>query len=170
MLLVVITRHETDHNIARITNVAQATARLDRLLQGSADLGHGLCARDRPLTAGLAGCSSDGHGRGHRSQANCTNAGCGCGPGTTSRPQDPRRRLAALAAAGVLIWLLSGLPGQGVSLAMGNAYLFLAVGVEILALTASPGPRRGLQILTWKHGAFTVIATVLAGTDVLPMT
>jgi hypothetical protein len=70
----------------------------------------------------------------------------------------------------VLIWLLSGLPGQGVSLAMGNAYLFLAVGVEILALTASPGPRRGLQILTWKHGAFTVIATVLAGTDVLPMT
>jgi hypothetical protein len=86
-------------------------------------------------------------------------------------PLGPRmRRLAALAAAGVLIWLLSGLPGQGAELAMGNAYLFLAVGVEILALTASPGPRRGLQILTWKHGAFTVIATLLAGTDVIPMT
>jgi hypothetical protein len=86
-------------------------------------------------------------------------------------PLGPRiRRLAALAAAGVLIWLLSGLPSQGVALAMGNAYLFLAVAVEILALTASPGPRRGLQILTWKHGAFTVIATLLVGTDVIPMT
>jgi hypothetical protein len=79
------------------------------------------------------------------------------------------RRLAALAAAGLLIWLSSGLPSQGVALAIFDAYLFLAVGVEILALTASPGPRRGLQILTWKHGAFAVIATLLLGT-VVPMT
>ena len=80
------------------------------------------------------------------------------------------RRLAALAAAGLLIWLSSGLPSQGVALAIFDAYLFLAVGVEILALTASPGPRRGLQLLTWKHYAFTVIATLLLGTDVVPMT
>jgi hypothetical protein len=80
------------------------------------------------------------------------------------------RRLAALTAAAVLIWLLSGLPSRGVELAVGNAYLFLAAGVELLALTASPGPRRGLQILTWKHGAFTVIATLLAGTDVISVT
>jgi hypothetical protein len=79
------------------------------------------------------------------------------------------RRLAALAAAGLLIWLLSGLPSQGVALAMFDAYLFLAMGLEILALTASLGPRRGLQILTWRHGAFTVIATLLFGT-VVPMT
>jgi hypothetical protein len=79
------------------------------------------------------------------------------------------RRLAALAAVGLLIWLLSGLPSQGVALAIFDAYLFLAVGVEILALTASPGPRRGLQILTWKHSAFAVIATLLLGT-VVPMT
>jgi len=80
------------------------------------------------------------------------------------------RRLAALAAAGLLIWLLSGLPSQGVALAMGGAYLFLAVGLEILGLTASPGPRRGLQILTWKHCAFAILATLLLGTGVIPVT
>jgi Domain of unknown function (DUF1707) len=80
------------------------------------------------------------------------------------------RRVAAFAAAGLLIWLMSGLPSQGVALAMFDAYLFLAVGVEILALTASPGPRRGLQILTWKHGAFVVIVTLLLGAGVIPMT
>ena len=80
------------------------------------------------------------------------------------------RRLAALAAVGLLIWLLSGLPSQGVALAIFDAYLFLAAGVEILALTASPGPRRGLQILTWKHSVFAVLATLLLGTDVIPTT
>jgi hypothetical protein len=81
-----------------------------------------------------------------------------------------RRRLAAVAAAGLLIWLLSGLPSQGVALAIFGTCLFLAVGLEIAALTASPGPRRGLQILTWKHYAFAVIATLLLGTDVIPLT
>ena len=32
--------------------------------------------------------------------------------------------------------------------------------LEIVALTASPGPPRGLQILTWKHGVLVVIATL----------
>jgi hypothetical protein len=80
------------------------------------------------------------------------------------------RRLAALAAAGLLIWLLSGLPSQGVALAMFDACLLLAVGLEVVTLTASPGPRRGLQILTWRHYAFAVIATLLLGTDVIPLT
>src|SRR5262249_23085902 len=71
--------------------------------------------------------------------------------------------------AGLLIWLLSGLPSHGVAFATGDAGVFLAVGLQIVSLTASPGPRRGLQILTWKHGAFTVIATLLLGTDLIAM-
>lgn len=70
------------------------------------------------------------------------------------------RRVAALAAAGLLILLASGLPSQGVALAVGDDYLFLAVGLELAALLASPGPRRGLQILTWKHAALAVIAVL----------
>ncbi len=81
------------------------------------------------------------------------------------------RRVAALAAVALLIWLLiwlaSRLPSQGVFLATSEAYLFLAVGLEIAALTASPGPRRGLQILTWKHGALVVIATLVVGTSAI---
>jgi hypothetical protein len=32
--------------------------------------------------------------------------------------------------------------------------------LELIALAVSPGPRRGLQILTWKLGTFAVIATL----------
>jgi hypothetical protein len=70
-------------------------------------------------------------------------------------------RLAALGAAGLLIWLVSGRL-LVVFLVMSGAYPFLALGTEIFALTASPGPRRGLQILTWRHWAFAVIASLLA--------
>jgi hypothetical protein len=38
-----------------------------------------------------------------------------------------------------------------------------------VALAASGGPRRGLRILTWKQAALVLVATVLAGTDVIPM-
>ncbi len=38
----------------------------------------------------------------------------------------------------------------------------------LLALTASPGPRRGLHILTWQRWTFAVLAIVLAG-GVIPM-
>jgi hypothetical protein len=69
------------------------------------------------------------------------------------------RRLAAFAAAGLLIWL-SGLPGQFVLPIFGTP-LFLAVALQIVALAASRGPRRGLQILTWKHAAVAVTATLL---------
>lgn len=41
-----------------------------------------------------------------------------------------------------------------------------ALGLEIAALMASPGPRRGLQILTWKHYALIVVAATAAGSTV----
>jgi Domain of unknown function (DUF1707) len=70
------------------------------------------------------------------------------------------RRVAALSAAAMLIWLAffsgSGTLVNGTADAPG----FLALGLEIVALTASPGPRRGLHILTWKHGALVVVATL----------
>jgi Domain of unknown function (DUF1707) len=70
------------------------------------------------------------------------------------------RRLAALAAAGLLIWL-SGQSGQFAGLPIFSTPLFLAVALQIVALAASRGPRRGLQILTWKHAAVAVTATLL---------
>jgi hypothetical protein len=79
------------------------------------------------------------------------------------------RRAAALAAAGLLIVLASGLPSHGVALAVGDDYLFLAVGLEIAALLASPGPRRGLQILTWKHAALAVIAVLTVAASPSPV-
>ena len=79
------------------------------------------------------------------------------------------RRFAALMAAAPLAWLVYHLPTQGVSLAAGSAYFFLAAGLQIVALAASPGPRRGLQLLTGKHGAVVVIATLLVGTDAVPV-
>lgn len=41
-----------------------------------------------------------------------------------------------------------------------EAYLFVPLVLELIALAVSPGPRRGLQILTWKLGTFAVIATL----------
>jgi hypothetical protein len=80
------------------------------------------------------------------------------------------RRAAALTAAGLLILLISGLASrQGVALAVGDDYLFLAVGLEIAALLASPGPRRGLQILTRKHAALAVIAVLTFGASPSPV-
>ena len=74
------------------------------------------------------------------------------------------RRLAALAAAAMLIWL-AFFSGSG-TLVNGtiDAPGYLALGLEIVALTASAGPRRGLQFLTWKHAAVTVIATLAVTT------
>lgn len=80
------------------------------------------------------------------------------------------RRLAALAAAAMLIWLAffsgSGTLVNGTVDAVG----FLALGLETVALTASPGPRRGLQLLTWKRAALTVIATLAVSTASHPLT
>jgi hypothetical protein len=43
------------------------------------------------------------------------------------------------------------------------------LSLEIVALAASPGPRRGLQILTWKHGALVVIAALAVSTAWYPV-
>jgi hypothetical protein len=79
------------------------------------------------------------------------------------------RRAAALAAAAMLVWV-AVLGGGTFVYGTAGADLFLALGLEIVALTASPGPRRGLQILTWKHGALIVIATLAAATTSYPVT
>jgi uncharacterized protein DUF1707 len=82
-----------------------------------------------------------------------------------------KRRAGALAVTGVLVLLASGLLSrQGVSIAVGYDYLFLAVGLELAALRASPGPRRGLQILTRKHAALVVIAALAVGAAPSPVT
>jgi hypothetical protein len=70
------------------------------------------------------------------------------------------RRVAALVAVAMLLWL-AFFSGSGTGLnGTVDAPSFLALGLEIVALTASPGPRRGLQILTWRHAALVVIATL----------
>jgi hypothetical protein len=75
------------------------------------------------------------------------------------------RRIAGLAAVAMVLWVafLSG--GSAHVYGTADASLFLALGLDILALAASPGPRRGLQILTWKHGALVVIATLAVATS-----
>jgi hypothetical protein len=74
------------------------------------------------------------------------------------------RRVAALTGAGLPIVLVFGLVGHGVSVAIGEASLFLAVGLQTVALAASAGPRRGLQILTRKHAVLVLVATLLVCT------
>ena len=59
-------------------------------------------------------------------------------------------------------------PGQWFSIA--GPYVMLAFGLQIVAVTASPGPRRGLQLLTWKHAALAVIAAVTVAITSYPWT
>jgi hypothetical protein len=90
------------------------------------------------------------------------------------------RRLATLGATGMLIvgtlaelqpiQTPAGPRSQTTIVVMTGAYGILMLVMEVIALSASPGPRRALQILTWKHWAFAVIATLLAGPYVVPMT
>ena len=80
------------------------------------------------------------------------------------------RRLAILAAVVMLLWV-AFLSGDSTYVwATAQAYLFVPLALEIVALAASPGPRRGLQILTWKHGALVVIATLAVATASYPLT
>jgi hypothetical protein len=82
-----------------------------------------------------------------------------------------RRRLAALASAGLLITLVTFQYGYtaGVLILIGESPVILALGLQTVALAASPGPRRGLQILTWKHAALVLIATLLVATAASPL-
>jgi hypothetical protein len=79
------------------------------------------------------------------------------------------RRLAALAGTGLLILLVVLVSSPPGVLPTGDVILLPAIGLQTVALAASPGPRRGLQILTWKHAALVVVATVAVWTRVVPV-
>lgn len=80
------------------------------------------------------------------------------------------RRVATLAAAAMFLWVVFWSGDSTLLYATWNAYLLVPLGLEIAALTASPGPRRGLQILTWKQGALAVIAALAVSTARYPVT
>jgi hypothetical protein len=79
------------------------------------------------------------------------------------------RRLAALAGTGLLILLVALVSSPPSVLPIGDIIVFPAIGLQTVALAASPGPRRGLKLLTWKRAALVIIATVLVWTRVLPV-
>ena len=70
------------------------------------------------------------------------------------------RRLALLAAAVMVLWVALFSGGATYVWATEEAYLFVPLGLEIIALAVSPGPRRGLQVMSWKLGPLLVIATL----------
>jgi hypothetical protein len=57
-----------------------------------------------------------------------------------------------------------------VSTIAGGPYILLALGLQMAAVTASPGLRRGLQLVTWKHVALTVTAAVTVAITSYPWT
>jgi hypothetical protein len=68
------------------------------------------------------------------------------------------RRTAALACAALLIWLaysIAGAPNWSYIDAPSMRGLAVA-GLEIAALVASPGPRRAMQIINWRHYALAL--------------
>lgn len=76
------------------------------------------------------------------------------------------RRTAALAAAAMLIWYPVTWAGGFLNwdyLDPQWMLIFFALGLEIAALLTSPGPRRGLQILTRKHYALAAVVAVTLG-------
>jgi hypothetical protein len=81
------------------------------------------------------------------------------------------QRAAALAAVAVFIWLayLARWTDLSFVYAITDPYVLLAIGLQIFAVTASPGPRRGLHLLTWKHAAITVIAAVAVAITSYPL-
>jgi len=79
------------------------------------------------------------------------------------------RRLATLAAVAMFLWVAFRSGDSTLLWATWNAHLLVPLSLEIVALAASPGPRRGLQILTWKHGALVVIAALAVSTAWYPV-
>ena len=78
--------------------------------------------------------------------------------------------LAYLAYLAILSYLAGGPDPVGVSLIAGGPYILLALALQMAAVTASPGLRRGLQLVTWKHVALTVIAAVAVAVTSYPWT
>jgi hypothetical protein len=79
------------------------------------------------------------------------------------------RRLAAFAGTGLLILLVALVSSPPSVLPLSDVIVFPAIGLQTVALAASPGPRRGLKILTWRHAALVVVVTVAVWTSVLPV-
>jgi len=78
------------------------------------------------------------------------------------------RRTAALVGAGMLIWAATPAtytPGW-MYLSLTDMLIFVTLGLEVAALLASPGPRRGWQILTWP-GLGTALAVPVAVASVI---
>jgi hypothetical protein len=78
------------------------------------------------------------------------------------------RRTAALVAAGMLIWAATPVtytPGW-MYLSLNSMLIFVTLGLEVAALLASPGPRRGRQTLTWP-GLGTALAVPVAVASVI---
>lgn len=80
------------------------------------------------------------------------------------------RRLAGVAAAGLLAWFAVSVLGAGgwYFAAPGSLYELVALALGAIALLASPGPRRGMQLMTRRRWALAVLApaavrAVLAG-------
>lgn len=78
------------------------------------------------------------------------------------------RRTAALAAAAMLIWAATPATytPDWMYLSLTNMLIFVTLGLEVAALLASPGPRRGRQILTWP-GLATALAVPVAVASVI---
>jgi len=76
------------------------------------------------------------------------------------------RRTAALATGAMLIWFtnsMSGAPNWSY-IDPRSMLIFFALGLEIAVLITSPGPRRGVQILTPKHYALVAVVAAILGT------
>jgi hypothetical protein len=63
------------------------------------------------------------------------------------------RRIAALAAGALLVWYVATVAGAPNWSYLGPqvVVVILCLVLEIMALLASPGPRQGLRVMTWKH-------------------
>jgi hypothetical protein len=78
--------------------------------------------------------------------------------------------LIGLAYLAIQSYWAGGPDPVGVSTIAGGPYIMLALGLQMAAVTASPGLRRGLQLVTWKHVALTVIAAVAVAMTSYPWT
>ena len=78
--------------------------------------------------------------------------------------------LIGLAYLAILSYWAGGPDPVGVSTIAGGSYIMLALGLQMAAVTASPGLRRGLQLVSWKHVALTVIAAVAVAITSYPWT
>jgi len=82
-----------------------------------------------------------------------------------------RYRVAALTVAAAVIGLavLAGWTDLSAAYGLTSPYVLLAVAVQVGAVTASPGPRRALALLTWKSAALTVIAAASIAVTSYPL-